>query len=84
MSKKFDNKILLYILGGLIAVFGIVRLYQKKYTENTLNPKIVDIDSSKVTKLLLYPTSEKRAEIKFYKVGKEWKVAKDNLISEPE
>ena len=65
MSKKFDNKILLYILGALIIVFGVVKLYQKKYTENTLNPKIVDIDTAKVTKLLLYPISEKRFEFKF-------------------
>jgi hypothetical protein len=84
MSKKFDNKILLYILGALIIVFGAVKLYQKKYTENTLNPKIVDIDTAKVTKLLLYPTSEKRAEIKFYKEGKEWEISKDKLIAEPE
>jgi hypothetical protein len=84
MSKKFDNKILLYVFLALIIIFAGVKLYNLKFTDSTLNTKIVDIDTSRVTKLLLYPTTEKRDEIKFYKEGKDWKLSKGKLIVDPE
>jgi hypothetical protein len=84
MSKKFDNKILLYVFLALIIIFAGVKLYNRKFTDSTLNTKIVDIDTTRVTKLLLYPLSEKKNEIKFYKEGKDWKLSKGKLIVEPE
>ncbi len=84
MSKKFNNNTLLYIFIALIALFAIVKVYRIKFTENTLNTKLVDIDTAKVTKILLYPTSENREEIKFYKDNKDWKVSKGKIIAEPE
>lgn len=84
MSNKFDNNILLYIFIALIIVFAGVKLYQTKFTENTLNVKLVDIDTAKVTKLSIYPLCEGRNEIKFYKEGKDWKINKGKIIADPE
>jgi hypothetical protein len=84
MSKKFNNKILLSILAGLVVLFVIVKWYQNPRTESTLNADLVDIDTAKVSKILIYPTSENRQEIKFYKEGKDWKVNKGKLTTDPE
>jgi len=84
MSKKFNNKILVYILMIVAGIYVLVKLYQYKFTDNTLVVNIVNIDTSKVTKLLLYPVSEKRNEIKFFKDGKDWKVNKGKITTEPE
>lgn len=83
MAKKFNNAKLLYVFAALLVVFGIVEWYQKKHTESTLNTKIVDIDTSKVTKILLYPNSEKSSEIIFLKEGKNWNVSKGKISAEP-
>ena len=83
MAKKFNNMKLLYVFAALLIVFGIVEWYQKKHTESTLNTNIVQIDTAKVTKVLLYPTSEKSVEIEFRKDGKSWKVIKGKIIAEP-
>lgn len=69
------------IVAGL---YVLVKLYQYKFTDNTLVVNIVNIDTSKVTKLLLYPVSEKRNEIKFFKEGKDWKINKGKITAEPE
>jgi hypothetical protein len=84
MSKKFNNMILLYILAGLVILFIIVKWYQNPRTESTLNAELVDIDTNKVSKILIYPSSENRDEIKFYKDGSDWKVTKGKLVSESE
>jgi hypothetical protein len=84
MSKKFNNKILVYILMIVAGMYVLVKLYQYKFTDNTLVVNIVNIDTSKVTKLLLYPVSEGRNEIKFFKDGKDWKVNKGKITTEPE
>jgi hypothetical protein len=84
MSKKFNNMILLYILAGLVILFIIVKWYQQPRTESTLNAELIDIDTTKVSKILIYPTAENREEIKFYKDGIDWKVTKGKLVSETE
>jgi hypothetical protein len=84
MSKKFDNKILLIVLAALLIVFIIVKWYQQPRSESTLNAELVDIDTANVTKIMLYPISENREEIKFYKEGKDWKVTKGKLTAESE
>ncbi len=84
MSKKFNNNILLYVLAALLVTFAVVKLYQHKFTDNTLKVSLVDIDSLKVTKVLLYPASEGRNEIKFFKDGKDWKISKGKITTDPE
>jgi multisubunit Na+/H+ antiporter MnhF subunit len=84
MSKKYDNKILLYILLALLLIFGAITLYRTKVTDNTLNPEIVKIDTTNVNKIVLFPISENRKEIKFYKEGKSWKISNGKITSEPE
>ena len=84
MSKKVNNKILVYILIGFAIIYALVKVYQHKFTDNTLNVSLVKIDTLKVTKILLYPVSEGRNEIKFFKDGKDWKINKGKITTDPE
>ncbi len=84
MTKKLNNKTLLYIFIALLALFFIVKWYQKTRAEKTLNTELVSIDTSKVSEILLYPTAENRKEIKFFKENNVWKVKKDNVVAECE
>jgi hypothetical protein len=84
MSKKINNKILVYILVIVTGIYALVKFYQHKFTDNTLMVNLVNIDTSKVTKILLYPLSEGRNEIKFFKDGKEWKINKGKITADPE
>ncbi|HEY9124329.1 MAG TPA: DUF4340 domain-containing protein [Bacteroidales bacterium] len=82
MSNKINNKTLLIVLAGLIIVFVLVKWYQKTQTESTLNTALVKIDTTKVSRIAIYPVAENRQEILFSKIGKDWKVSKGNITAE--
>lgn len=84
MSKKINNKLLLYIFAALILIFIFAKWYQKYHTESTLNVELVKIDTAKVSKILLYPLSENHDEVSFIKEGKSWKLQKGKVTAEPE
>jgi hypothetical protein len=84
MSKKVNNKILLYILAGLLVAFGLVKLYQSRVTDNTLNPVIIEIDTNKVSKISIFPKVENGTEIKFHKDGKNWKLSNGKITCDPQ
>lgn len=84
MSKKTNNLVLLYIIAGLLILFGIVKWYQKNRAEHTLKSELVKLDTARVNEIDIFPLSENREEIKFYKEGNEWKIKKGNIIAEPD
>lgn len=84
MSSKFNNKSLLIALAALLLLFIFVKFYQSVKTESTLKTNLVEVDTSKVTKVLIYPTAEKRKEIAFTKEGNNWKVSDGKIITEIE
>ena len=84
MSKKFNNKILLAILAGLLIVFVLVKWYNITKTESTIHTDIVDFDSTSITKLALYPASNKQEEILFTKEKNAWKLSSGKIITVPD
>ncbi|NOU19490.1 MAG: DUF4340 domain-containing protein [Bacteroidales bacterium] len=82
MSKKFNNKYLLIAFAALILLFVFVKFYRSVKTESTLKTDIVKIDTVKISKILLYPLSEKGMEIVFSKEGKEWKASNGKITTE--
>jgi len=75
MSNKFNNKTLLLILAVLVVLFVFFQFYHKARTEKTIKTDLVVVDTARVSKILLYPMSEKHAEILFQKEGSIWKVS---------
>jgi hypothetical protein len=84
MSSKFNNKSLTIILVILIGLFAFYQFYRKARIEKTIKTELVSFDTTKITKILLYPMAEKRAEITFTKDGKFWKVNKDKVTCDAE
>jgi hypothetical protein len=84
MSKKINNKILLIAVGVLVILYAGVKMYSKFVTDKTISSQIIEVDTTKVTKIQIYPTSEQRAEITFVKSGSSWTVSKDKITAQAE
>ena len=82
MSKKFNNKYLLIAFAALVALFVFVKFYRSVMTERTLKTDIINIDTAKVTRILLYPQAEKGKELVFLKKGTSWSISDGKLETE--
>ena len=69
-----NNKKLGIIFGGLIVIAVVIFIFQGGKNERTFREVLVDIDTSAVTEILIYPKSHKPNEVKLYKENNEWRV----------
>lgn len=81
MSGKKNNRMMLILFLALAAVFVITRFTRVKNSERTLRTDIVQIDTSMVTSMILYPRSEMGDEIRFSKNGTAWSVSRDDITA---
>jgi hypothetical protein len=80
MSSKFNNRNLLIAFIALVAIFVFVKFFKSPKTEKTLRTEIVQIDTSKVGRIVLYPSSEQGSEIIFRKEsGSNWSVSNGKI-----
>ena len=79
MANKFNNKILVIVLVLLVGLFFISRKIRDKRSSGTLRTDLVQIDSSLVSSILLYPSAENGEEIVFTRNGNNWIVKKGDL-----
>jgi len=79
MSGKINNKTLLYVFVGLIGILVITKLITSKKAVRTLDTELVDIDTSRITHIQLYPRSETGEEIKFERKGTKWTVSSNDI-----
>lgn len=84
MAGKFNNKSLIILLVALAGIFIITKIYRSKKTERTLKSDLVQIDTSKINTILIYPRSENGEEIRFTKKADGWTVQKGEIIAEAE
>jgi len=69
-----NNKTLGIIFGILVVIVAFLFLFQSGKDERTFREVLVDIDSSSVTEILIYPKSKEHGEVKLFKDNDEWKV----------
>jgi hypothetical protein len=75
MFNKVSNKTLIIIFGALIAIAAIYIIVESNQGESTFKTDIVNIDTSKVTAISIYPRATNHQEVRLYKEGsKNWKV----------
>ncbi len=73
--SKFSNKTLLLLLVALAAVVGAIKYFDSQKGERNFRSELVDdVDSAKVSTILIYPKSKKGEEVKLTKDGAGWKV----------
>ncbi|KPK86498.1 MAG: hypothetical protein AMS27_04865 [Bacteroides sp. SM23_62_1] len=82
MAKRFNNKLLIIILVVLTGIFFITRMINQKRSSGTLKTDLVQIDSSLINTILLYPAAENGAEIIFNRNGNKWIAIKGDLSVE--
>lgn len=74
MFNNFTNKKLTITFGILLLIVAVVIFIDKSGTESTFNQDLVSIDSSKVSKIVLYPKSQNHKEVKLLKQNNKWQV----------
>jgi hypothetical protein len=74
MFQKVNNKILGIIFGILVLIGLFLFVFDSGKTERTFREVLVDIDTSKVTEILIYPKSQNHIEVRLYKDKDEWRV----------
>ena len=55
MSRKINNKILLVVLLVLVVVLAVTKLITSKKSVRTLDTELVQIDTSAISVMYLYP-----------------------------
>lgn len=69
------NNKLLAIIFGLLLILGIlIFFFQGGNNERTFRGVLVDIDTSAVTEILIYPKSQNHKEVKLFKDENDWRV----------
>lgn len=69
-----NNRTLAIIFGILLVVAGIIFIFQSGKNERTFRDVLVDIDTTAVTEVVIYPKSQKPNEVKLFKDNNEWRV----------
>lgn len=82
MLKKLNTKTLLIIFLALVAVVVLTQIMDKKKGSRTFKQELVNVDTSLVNEILLYPNSEQHKEIRLTRSGEAWTVQRENISSE--
>jgi hypothetical protein len=83
-SNRFDNKKLLYLVGGLIVLLAITVLVRIPKENATLKTKIVDFDTLDAAKIIIYPKYLKDQPVEFNRNNGKWTVQQGAVISVPQ
>ena len=78
MFKKLSFKILLIVLGVLLIIYLITLLSDK--SERSFRDLVINIDTAKVNKILIFPVDTNKVDIKLTKSDNLWKVESDGIF----
>ena len=81
MSKRFDNKKLLYVFGVLLVILLLTVFVRIPRQNSTLKGAIIKIDTTAVSKIAIMPGNRKDDDFEFIKSGKQWTVRQGSIIS---
>lgn len=84
MSKRFDNRRILYVLGGLIILLALTIIVKIPKEKATIKENLVQVDTSKVNKIIITPRIAEGAPFEFARRNGKWTVQQGNIIAEPE
>ena len=81
MSGKFNNRTLLLVFLILTAILVVTRFSSGRKADQNLRTDLVQIDTSRVSSILLYPETEGGIPLEFKKSGFSWTVSKEGLTA---
>ncbi len=83
MSGKPNNRVLLIILAALLGIFVLVRVFRTSKREKTLRTELIHVDTSRISRIRLYPGAEDHEEILFRKNPEgSWRVRHGDVDAE--
>ncbi len=74
MFRKANNKILGLLFAALLVVVAFIYFFDSGKNERTFREVLVDIDTSLVSEILIYPKANNHKEVKIYKEYNDWLV----------
>jgi hypothetical protein len=83
MFRNIPSRTLIFIFGFFLILAIIMIYYDSSHEERTFEKNIVNIDTSKVTAISIFPKVTNHKEVKLFKEGNYWKVRLDNNKSVP-
>lgn len=83
MSKRFNNKRLVYILGALVAVLLLTLLLKVPSKNATLKSTITEFDTAAVSKIVIIPRPEDGPSFEFIKENGNWTIRQGDVVSKP-
>jgi hypothetical protein len=83
MSKRFDNKKLLYVFGILAVILLLTFIFKIPKEKSTLKVSLIDMDTNSVTRVVIIPKFSAGAPFEFVKENNMWIVKQGNLVSKP-
>jgi hypothetical protein len=81
MSNRFNNKRLLYLLAGLIIILVLTVIIKIPKEKATLKSKIVEFDTSAVSKVILNAKISNGKTVEFSRNNGKWTVQQGSIIS---
>lgn len=84
MSKRFDNKRILYVLAGLTLILVLTILVKIPGEKSTLKDKLFELDTMSVNKIIFYPKTGEGTQFEFLRRTGNWIIQKDNIVAIPE
>ncbi|MDP4223558.1 MAG: DUF4340 domain-containing protein [Bacteroidota bacterium] len=83
MSNRFNNKGLIIILSGLIVILILTMVIKVPKERSTLKTRLFDLDTSKVSEIIITPKVETGKPFEFTKEKNKWTVRQDKIIAQP-
>lgn len=81
MSKRFDNRKLIYLLAALIVILVFTVLIKIPKEKATLKERIVEFDSTEVLKIILNPKISIDKPFELTREDGNWKARQGNILS---
>ncbi|MCW8804829.1 MAG: DUF4340 domain-containing protein [Ignavibacteriaceae bacterium] len=73
-----NNKILAIVFGILVIIGVLIFIFQGGKNERTFRDVLVDVDTTSITEILIYPKSQNHQEVKIFKEEDGWQVSLPN------
>jgi hypothetical protein len=81
MSKRFNNKRLIYLLSGLIAILILTVFIKIPKEKATFKSSIADFDTAAVTRIILNNRISDGNTVEFNRHNAKWTVQQGNIVS---
>ncbi|MDX9930635.1 MAG: DUF4340 domain-containing protein, partial [Bacteroidales bacterium] len=81
MSKRFDNRKLLLLLAGLAVLLALTVIVKIPKENATLRSRIIETDTSKVSRILLYQRDNNGVPVEFSRKAGRWTVKQGDLVA---